>query len=194
MAGGGSTGGPHSAWPGYMCCRACTAESTAPRSTVHLKPIPEGPCAKARLRHGAHRRRPPGALVPCLRRQGNPLPPRGSLPLQPPHSLCRHLPPWHRRLPSNCTRISLAYGARTWQARLPEEVRRMAGAALGHHQRPRSVLRGTGCHSHARPSPRSGRQTAPAQSRAQRTAHPRPHFNATDMPFDHSELQTLHLA
>ena len=29
MAGGGSTCGPHSAWPGYMCCRACTAESTA---------------------------------------------------------------------------------------------------------------------------------------------------------------------
>ena len=53
-------GGPHSAWPGYMCCRACTAESTAPRSTVHLKRIPEGPCAKARRRHGAHRRH--GAL------------------------------------------------------------------------------------------------------------------------------------
>ena len=53
-------GGPHSAWPGYMCCRACTAESTAPLSTVHLKRIPEGPCAKARLRHGAHRRH--GAL------------------------------------------------------------------------------------------------------------------------------------
>ena len=60
MAGGGSTCGPHSAWPGYMCCRACTAESTAPRSTVHLKRIPEGPCAKARRRHGAHRRH--GAL------------------------------------------------------------------------------------------------------------------------------------
>jgi hypothetical protein len=60
MAGGGSTGGPHSAWPGYMCCRACTAESTALRSTVHLKRIPEGPCAKARRRHGAHRRH--GAL------------------------------------------------------------------------------------------------------------------------------------
>jgi hypothetical protein len=60
MAGGGSTCGPHSAWPGYMCCRACTAESTAPRSTVHLKRIPEGPCAMARRRHGAHRRH--GAL------------------------------------------------------------------------------------------------------------------------------------
>jgi hypothetical protein len=60
MADGSSSRGPHPARPGYMCCRACTAESTAPRSTVHLKRIPEGPCAKARLRHGAHRRH--GAL------------------------------------------------------------------------------------------------------------------------------------
>ena len=61
MTGGGSTGGPHSAWPGYMCCSACTAESTAPRSTVRFKLIPEGPCAKAGARyegaptvHGPH--------------------------------------------------------------------------------------------------------------------------------------------
>ena len=44
-----------------MCCRACTAESTAPRSTVRFKLIPEGPCAKAGARyegappvHGPH--------------------------------------------------------------------------------------------------------------------------------------------
>ena len=48
------SGGPHSVWPGYMCCSACTAESTAQGSTVHLKRIPEGPCAKGRRRHGAH--------------------------------------------------------------------------------------------------------------------------------------------
>ena len=66
MAGGGSTGGPHSAWPGYMCCRACTAESTAPRSTVHLKRIPEDPCAKARRRHGAHRRHGVGRPAPFV--------------------------------------------------------------------------------------------------------------------------------
>jgi hypothetical protein len=61
MADGGSSRGPHPARPGYMCCRACTAESTAPRSTVRFKLIPEGPCAKAGARyagaaavHGLH--------------------------------------------------------------------------------------------------------------------------------------------
>jgi hypothetical protein len=47
MADVGSSRGPHPARPGYMCCRACTAESTAPRSTVRFKLIPEGPFAKA---------------------------------------------------------------------------------------------------------------------------------------------------
>jgi hypothetical protein len=64
MAGGGSTCGPHSAWPGYMCCRACTAESTAPRSTVHLKRIPEGPCEGA----------PPPRRAPTPRSFGRPAP------------------------------------------------------------------------------------------------------------------------
>jgi hypothetical protein len=61
MADGSSSRGPHPARPGYMCCRACTAESTAPRSTVRFKLIPEGPCAKAGARyegappvHGPH--------------------------------------------------------------------------------------------------------------------------------------------
>ena len=61
MADGGSRGGPHSASAGVKCCRACTAESTAPRSTVRFKLIPEGPCAKAGARyegaptvHGPH--------------------------------------------------------------------------------------------------------------------------------------------
>jgi hypothetical protein len=129
------------------------------------------------------------SAVPELARQPS-LPPLGSLPLQPPHSLYRRLPPCPHRLPSNCTSISLSYGARTRQARIPEEVRRKAGALGHHHQRPRRVLRDTGCHSHARPSLRSGRQTSPAQSRAQHTAHPRPHFNATEMPLSHGEKQT----
>jgi hypothetical protein len=56
-----ASGGPHPARPGYMCCRASTAESTAPRSTVRFKRIPEGPCVKAGARyegapqvHGPH--------------------------------------------------------------------------------------------------------------------------------------------
>jgi hypothetical protein len=34
-------GGPHLARPGYMCCRACRAEST--HSRLRFKRIPEGP-------------------------------------------------------------------------------------------------------------------------------------------------------
>ena len=93
MAGGGSTGGPHSAWPGYMCCRACTAESTAPRSTVHLKRIPECPCAKARRRHGAHRRH--GAL-------GARRPSSAALRVNDPRTVSKVVSPRPPRTPRRC--------------------------------------------------------------------------------------------
>ena len=50
MSDGGSSRGPHTARSGYMCCRACTAQSTAPRSNVRFNLI-EGPCAKAGTRY-----------------------------------------------------------------------------------------------------------------------------------------------
>ena len=90
---GRATREPLSAWPGYMCCRACTAESSAPRSTVHLKRIPEGPCAKARRRHGAHRRH--GAL-------GARRPSSAALRVNDPRTVSKVVSPRPPRTPRRC--------------------------------------------------------------------------------------------
>ena len=132
MAGGGSTCGPHSAWPGYMCCRACTAESTAPRSTVHLKRIPEGPCAKARRRHGAHRRH--GAL-------GARRPSSAALRVNDPRTVSKVVCPRPPRTPRCCSAVPVAVEVstacvyrwqeqqpgKTWEGQCPSTGRRTLG-------------------------------------------------------------------
>ena len=132
MADGSSSRGPHPARPGYMCCRACTAESTAPRSTVHLKRIPEGPCAKARRRHGAHRRH--GAL-------GARRPSSAALRVNDPRTVSKVVCPRPPRTPRCCSAVPVAVEVstacvyrwqeqqpgKTWEGQCPSTGRRTLG-------------------------------------------------------------------
>ena len=74
----------------------------APRSTVHLKRIPEGPCAMARRRHGAHRRH--GAL-------GARRPSSAALRVNDPRTLSKVVCPRPPRTSRCCSAVPVAVEA-----------------------------------------------------------------------------------